>query len=214
MARTGSDGGPITERRRARIREVVAQRQMDLHVVLEDVWDRHNASAVLRSADAFGASGVHLLHRQDEWPEIGDASSGYTKRWTDLHHHTTPAELVADLRGRGMQIVATALRDGAVSYLDVDWTVPMAVVFGNEHRGVSEDLLALCDRCVVIPMAGFAQSLNISVCAGVVLGEVARQRRAAGVFEPEWSEGHEELFARWLEREERPRREVSLENRG
>ncbi len=214
MARTGPSGGPITERRRARIRDVVSRRQMDLHVVLEDVWDRHNASAVRRSADAFGASGVHLLHRKDEWPEIGDASSGYTKRWTDLHRHQTPEELVADLRGRGMQIAATALRDDAVSYLDVDWTVPTAVVFGNEHRGVSEDLLALCDRAVLVPMAGFAQSLNISVCAGVVLGEVARQRRAAGRFDSAWTDAHEELFRRWLEREERPRREVSLENRG
>ncbi len=191
----------VNEDRLQKIRDVLAGRWSDVELVLEEVWNPHNASAVLRSADAFGAGRVHMLYRKEVFPELPLHASGGVKRWMDLRPVDSVGELVADLRRRGRTIVATALREDAVPLWELDCTGPIAVVFGNEHSGVSPELLEAADRCVVVPMAGMAQSLNISVSAGIVLAEIARQRR--GQPNP-WDAAKEALLQRWIDREVDP----------
>jgi tRNA (guanosine-2'-O-)-methyltransferase len=191
-----------SERRIARLREVLERRQNDLSVVVENVWDPHNASAIVRSADGFAAGTVHLLYTIEKAPELSRGVSAYTDKWTTIERHDATADLVQTLRERGQRIFVTHVDDSARDYLDVDWTQPAALVLGNEQRGCSEELLAASDERVQIPMLGFAQSFNVSVAAAVILAEAARQRRAAGLLEGSWSDAKQRLLEYWVAREE------------
>jgi tRNA (guanosine-2'-O-)-methyltransferase len=189
------------ERRVERMREVLEQRQEDLTVVIENVWDPHNASAIVRSADGFGASIVQMLYWIEKAPELSRAVSAYTNKWTFIEQHRMVAECVEAMHVRGLQVVATNVNESARGYLDFDWTQPTALVVGNEQRGVSPEMLALADEQVSIPMLGFAQSFNVSVAAAVILGEIARQRQAAGMYAASWSETKQTWFDYWLARD-------------
>ena len=102
-----------------------------------------------------------------------------------------------------MQVLATNLAPGTIDYREVDWTQPHAVVFGNEHRGCTPEMIALADANIAIPMLGMAQSFNVSVSAGIILAEAFRQRSAAGMYgTPEaMDEAHEALAEEWRLRE-------------
>ena len=191
-----------SQRRIARIREVLERRQADLSVVVENIWDPHNTSAIVRSADGFGAGTVHLLYTIEETPDLSRGVSAYTDKWTTLERHDVTADLVDAVHARGQRIVVTHVDNSALDYLEVDWTQPTALVLGNEQRGCSEELLAAADERVQIPMLGFAQSFNVSVAAAVILAEVARQRRAVGRLKPSWSDDKQRLLEYWLAREE------------
>ena len=195
-------GGPLGAGRKARMREIIAGRQLDLGVVIEDLVDPHNTAAIYRSAEAFGASQVHLVYDRADWPGLNAAVSAHTHRWVRTERWYDPLVCARALQKRGIRVLAAALHDDAQDYRDVDWTGPTAFVMGQERRGVSETMLAAADGCVVVPMAGFAQSLNVSVCAGVLLSEALRQRRVAGLCEPRWDEERQALWEEWISREE------------
>lgn len=196
---------PITPRRLARMRGTLERRQPDLTIVIEDVHDPHNVSAMLRSCDAVGVDGVHLVYGVEERPELSKGVSGSALRWLDLHSHESIAACYAALRERGLAIYATSLTHDATDLYDLDLTRPIAVVFGNETRGASADAVGLADGCVYIPMMGMVESLNVSVACGVVLYEALRQRRMAGRYAGP-SLPSEEVDARlrsWLRRDGR-----------
>lgn len=203
----GDDGRPITERRRRRMLDVLARRQPDLTVVIENVHDPHNISAVLRSCDAVGVPAVHLVYTVEERPELSRVTSASAVKWLQITHHPSIAACYAALREEGFRIYATHLDAASRELYDLDLTEPVALVFGNEHRGVSDEALAGADASVVIPMMGMVQSLNISVACAVSLYEALRQRRAAGAYDlsapklpaPE----RQSLLANWLRRERR-----------
>lgn len=195
-------GGPISERRKARMREVISRRQLDLVVVIEDLADPHNTAAVFRSAEAFGVGELHLVTDRAAWPGVNPAVSAHTHRWVDQRRWFDPLPCARELLGRGLTLLTTALDDDSVDYRDVDWTRSTAVVFGQEKKGVSRGMREQADASVMVPMVGFAQSLNVSVSAGVVLSEALRQRRAAGLTEPRWDDARQALFERWIAREE------------
>jgi tRNA (guanosine-2'-O-)-methyltransferase len=198
-------GRPITERRLQRMRAVLERRQPTLAVVLENVHDRHNASAVLRSCDAFGVGAVHLLYTEEAFPLITDSVAGHAQRWLALERWDDRASFAAALRERGITLYATAPGPDAVPPTEVDWTQPAAIALGNENRGCSEELLALADARVWIPMRGMVESLNVSVAAATVLAEAARQREAAGMYAPRWDDEREHTLLAWLARERRER---------
>ena len=191
-----------SERRINRLREVLEKRQNDLSVVIENIWDPHNVSAILRSADGFANGTVHLLYTIEEAPTLSRGVSAYTEKWTTFEHHDTPSDLVRALRSLGQRIYVTDLHKDAIDYHDIDWTGPSALVLGNEKRGCSKELLAAADTRVKIPMLGFAQSFNVSVATGIILSEVARQRRNVGLLEPSWDSAKERILDYWIEREE------------
>ncbi len=176
---------PRTARRQARISQTLLRRQTDLTFVLEDVHDRHNVSAVLRSCDAVGILTLHVVYRQDRPPEDAFArttSSGAVK-WVDVVRHDSVASCYAALRDNGMTILATALEADSHDLYDLDLTRPTALVFGNEQRGVSDEARTAADGTVASPMLGMVESLNISVACAVTAFEAMRQRRAAGAYD-------------------------------
>lgn len=174
---------PRTDRRRARVTSVLARRQPDLTVVLENVHDPHNVSAVLRSCDAVGVVRVHTIYTEEERPDgFARTSSASAAKWVDAVHHESVADCYAALRADGFAIVATAVRPDSTDLYDLDLARPTALVFGNEQRGASDEAVAGADARCVIPMMGMVQSLNISVACAVTLYEALRQRRAAGVY--------------------------------
>ena len=193
---------PRTSRRQERIRQVLARRQTDLTVVLEDVHDPHNASAVLRSCDGVGVLDVHLVYVREQLPRRSFArtTSASAAKWMRLHYHDSIRECYQALRRAGYRIYATALGHESADLYDLDLVQPSALVFGNEMRGASESAIMGADATVFIPMQGMVESLNISVACAVSLYEAMRQRRAAGAYH-EASLGQAELEAlesEWL----------------
>lgn len=196
---------PITERRLARMRGVLERRQPDLTVVIENVHDPHNLSAVLRSCDAVGAASAHLVYSIEEMPVIHGGVAASAHRWLDIHKHNDIASCYEQLRAEGFTIYATQLSDDADDLYTLDLTQPTALVFGNETRGVSEEAANLADGRVIIPMMGMVESLNISVACAVCMFEASRQRREAGMYDtPRWPEAElESRLTAWLVRERR-----------
>jgi tRNA (guanosine-2'-O-)-methyltransferase len=173
---------PPGERRAEKLRRVLALRQPDLTVVLENIHDPHNVSAILRSCDAVGVLRVELLYNIEKFPRIGKKSSSSANKWLDCRRHTTVTDCYARLREEGFRVYATRLGVQAASLYDLDLSRPSALVFGNEHRGVSAEAAELADGSFHIPMVGMIQSLNVSVAAAVSLYEAHRQRLIAGIY--------------------------------
>lgn len=173
-----------TPARERLFREVAARRQRGA-LVLEDVHDPHNAAAVFRTCDALGFQRVCLVFAQEapfDPRGTGKLSSSATNKWLDFDIYDSIAACLTDLRRDGCEIVATVAGGGAESLFATDLAMPrLAIMLGNEQRGLSQEALALADRRLTIPMAGMVHSLNLSVAAALVLYEVTRQRRAAGM---------------------------------
>jgi tRNA (guanosine-2'-O-)-methyltransferase len=198
-------GRPITPRRLARMRGTLARRQPDLAVVIENVHDPHNVSAMLRSCDAVGAASAHLVYDSVEPPVVSGGVSASAQRWLDLVQHGSIDECYGVLRERGFMIYATSLGEASRELFDLDLTQPSAFVFGNETFGVSDAAVEGSDATVFIPMMGMVESLNVSVACAVSLYEALRQRMAAGRYDRA-SLGAGEMDSRlrtWLEREGR-----------
>jgi tRNA (guanosine-2'-O-)-methyltransferase len=198
-------GKPITERRLARMRGTLARRQPDLAVVMENIHDAHNVSAMLRSCDAVGAATAHLVYTVEEAPEIAGGVAASAQRWLDLRRHDTIEGCYDELRRQGIRIYATTLGDYSHDLYSLDLTRPAAFVFGNETRGISPAAAAGADATTFIPMMGMVESLNVSVACAVALYEALRQRAAAGCYQRQaW--GADEINRRlraWLAREGR-----------
>ncbi len=195
---------PRTERRRGRIEGVLARRQPDLTVVLENVHDAHNVSAVLRSCDAVGILTAHLVYTTEEMPAVAFArtTSASAAKWIETRRHPSITACYDALRREGFAILATALTEESRDLYTVDLRLPTALVFGNEMRGVSDEARDEADGTLVIPMMGMVQSLNISVACAVVLYEALRQRREAGDYRsPKLvDEVQADLVEEWLRR--------------
>ncbi|CAA9545320.1 MAG: tRNA (guanosine(18)-2'-O)-methyltransferase [uncultured Thermomicrobiales bacterium] len=176
---------PRTSRRQERIDDVLGRRQPSLTIVLEDVHDQWNASAVLRSCDAVGVLDVHLVYVNDPPPRkaFDRKTSGSAAKWVALHTHTSIETCYEYLRERGFTIFASALRADSQDVYEVNFRQPTALVLGNEKRGVSDLAADWADGTYLIPMHGMVESLNISVACAVSLYEALRQRRAAGMYE-------------------------------
>lgn len=172
-----------TGRRLSRLRSAIEKMQPDLHLVLENVHDPHNVSAVLRTCDAVGVGTIHLVYTYEEFPKIGKDSSASAWKWADLRQYTDIRECYSYLREQGCSIYATDLTTDARNLYDLDLAGPVALVFGNEHRGVSTEASELADGNLLIPMVGLIQSLNISVACAVTLYEALRQRQERGMYQ-------------------------------
>ncbi len=172
-----------TPERRARIEHVLAQRQPDLTLVLANIHDPHNVSAIYRSCDAFGVPEVHLYYTDTPFPALAKKTSASARKWVESVRHSTKEELFAALKAKGMQIIATACSPTAKPLREWDLTKPTAIIMGNEHSGVAPELAQDIDGEVYIPMRGMIQSFNVSVAAAVLLSEASRQRDALGMYE-------------------------------
>ena len=164
------------------MRDVLSRRQPDLTVIAEHVHKPHNLSAVLRSCDAVGIGTVHAVKPTGGVPTYS-ATSASAEKWVEVLVHGDVSGAVAAVRRWGARVYAAHLSPAAVDYREVDYTVPCALLLGNEKDGVSPEAAALADEHVVIPMLGMVQSLNVSVAAAVILFEAQRQRLRAGFYD-------------------------------
>ena len=171
-----------SKRRIERIESVLARRQPGLTVVMENIHDPHNVSAVFRTCDAVGVLRVELLYTAEKFPRIGKKSSSSANKWLEVRKHRSVHECYRTLREEGYRIIATRVAPGSRSVYEWDLTQNTAFVLGNEHRGVSEEAAREADGACIIPMMGMIESLNVSVAAAVCLYEALRQRLNAGMY--------------------------------
>lgn len=167
--------GNLTPSRLEKIKAVAALRDFDAAVVLENIYDRGNASAVMRSAEALGFPNVHLIEGGQKFKEANRTTAGSDK-WVELKKWKSTRDCVEQLRREGKKIYVTHLDSGARSILDVDVTSPCAFVLGNEHEGCSPEMIELADARVILPMVGFVQSYNISVAGALGLFYLYQKR--------------------------------------
>ncbi len=171
----------MTPERRHRLITVLEKRQPDLTVVLENVFDPHNISAVMRTCDAVGIQEVYILNNKipphKKW---GVRSSSSAAKWLTVHQFSDPGECFTALRKKYKKILTTHLSSDAITLYEINMVEPIALVFGNEQKGVSEDIRTLADGNFIIPQKGIIRSLNISVACAVTLYEAYRQKESAG----------------------------------
>lgn len=157
----------LTEKRVRRMREVLSRRTDHVAFVFENMVDPHNLSAVLRSMDALSFQDAHLI-TPGERVELSRGVTIGAERWLSLHRHDSTASCMDVLKQAGYRVYASLVDAGrGVSLEEIDFSHRTALVFGNEHAGVSEEIVALADETFHIPMMGFVESLNLSVAAAV-----------------------------------------------
>ncbi len=171
----------MTPERNDRLSTVLNKRQPDLTVVLENVFDPHNISAVMRTCDAVGVQDIYILNtRIPPHKKWGARSSSSAAKWLTIHQFTNAVACFEALRKKYKKIYTTHLATDAAGLYQLDLTEPVALVFGNEHSGVSDDIIAMADGNFIIPQVGIIKSLNISVACAVTLYEAYRQKSVKG----------------------------------
>ncbi len=173
-------GGPefLVPERRARIDAVVASRTRTLTVVMEAFCDPQNVNAVLRTCEAFGIQELHAIEGPMKPYDRNKKISQNADKWLDVRRWSSTAECLASLKAEGFAIYVTHLGEGTRSLEALPFTGKVALVFGNEHRGVSDEAVALADAAYAIPMRGFVQSLNVSVAAAISIAKAVERREA------------------------------------
>ena len=160
---------------------VLNKRQDNITVLLENVFDPHNISAVMRTCDAVGLQEIYVLNTKiPSHKKWGAKSSSSAAKWLTIHQFTDTQECVVALRKKCNTILTTHLASNAKPLHEIDFTDKIALVFGNEHDGVSEEIRNLADGNFIIPQVGIIKSLNISVACAVTLYEAFRQKNIAG----------------------------------
>lgn len=191
----------MTPERSAKLDQVIRYRQPGLTVILENVFDPHNLAAVMRTCDAVGIQEVFAItDRIPDRKNWGYRSSRSANKWVDLHAFTSREACLDKVRARYPRILGSCLEGNPGSIYALTLTGPLALVFGNEKYGISEEMKAACDGFFRVPQVGMIQSLNISVACAVTLYEAYRQKEIAGHYQEQRLSGDEaiELKERWM----------------
>lgn len=202
----------MKEARKAKFRHISANHQFDATIILENVHDPHNIGAVLRSCEAVGISEIYIVYTEQTLRNaaidfFGNKTAAGTKKWITIHYFEDLAQCFDEVRKKYSAIYTTHLTETSTDLYDMDLVSPIALVFGNEHSGVTEEAVSLADGNFIIPQMGMVESLNISVACAVSLYEMLRQRRDAGKYGRETVESqkrYEEMVARHEERGSHP----------
>lgn len=190
----------LQQARARRMQEVASRRLGHVRLAAEHVFHRHNVSALLRSADAFGVTDVHLTGDRGFQPSQGPASGA--ARWLRLHRHTTPEAAIAAIRDAGYALWVADFADPPVTPDQVPIDRPVCLWFGAELMGVCPEARAAADGVVTLPMYGMAQSLNLAAAASSVLYAVTQRVRAASNLSPVLPDADQaELVASWMARD-------------
>ncbi len=174
----GTKAAFLVPERKARIDEVVANRTRTLTVVMEAFGDPQNVNAVLRTCEAFGIQDVHAVEGPMKPWDRNKKITQNADKWLDVRRWRSTRDCLVHLRAEGFAIYATHLDPRSRSLGSLPFAGKVALVFGNEHRGVSDEALALADATYAIPMRGFVQSLNVSVAAAISLAKAVERREA------------------------------------
>ena len=191
----------VTEAKRKQMHEVLAHRTRHVALVLENVFQPHNAAAAVRSCECFGFQDLHVIELHNDYRINPDVTMGGCK-WVSLHHHNKEAgdttAVLSSLKEQGYKIAATSLRPGCVALEELDLTDPMAICFGTEEQGLSDEAHDLADVFVQIPSYGFTQSFNVSVSVALTLSSI-RNRLEQSDIPWQLSEAeYEEFYLIWM----------------
>lgn len=163
----------LTPERISRIDSILDSRTNQITLILDNITHLHNVSAVIRTAEAFGLTDIHLINdRQILSDELSDGISLGTEKWINVYRHKTSIELVQELKTKGFSLVALLPPDKNSSSIPVSllpFEKPLALMFGNEVNGLGAKLIEAADILAYIPMKGFVESLNISVACAITL---------------------------------------------
>jgi tRNA (guanosine-2'-O-)-methyltransferase len=174
----------MTPQRYNRLTSVLNHRQPDLTVVLENVFDPHNVSAVMRTCDAVGIQDVYILNNRiaphKKW---GYKSSSTAAEWLSVHQFTDVETCFKEIRKKYEKIYASYLGDDSLQLYNMNLSESIALVFGNETFGVSDEIRKYTDGDFIIPQVGIIKSLNISVACAVTLYEAFRQKKEKGHYQ-------------------------------
>jgi len=168
-------------KRQVKIKTVVKNRQAGFIVVLEDIHDPHNAAAILRTCDGFGVQEVYFIFDQEKRynpKRVGKSSSSSANKWLSFKIFDSTQDCLKVLKKSGYEIIATAIHPKAKNLFKTKLLhKKIALLVGNEHRGLSEYAIKSADQIIALPMKGMVQSLNVSVTAGIYIYEISRQRQ-------------------------------------
>jgi tRNA (guanosine-2'-O-)-methyltransferase len=190
----------MTPERQERLQSVLDKRQFNITVVLENVSDPHNISAVMRTCDAVGIQEIYVLNnkipRHRKW---GSKSSSSAAKWLTVHQFDDLDNCVSTLRSRYKKLYSTHLGKNSVDLYDLNLTEDVALIFGNEHSGVSEEMNHHADGNFIIPQVGIIRSLNISVACAVTIYEAYRQKNIVGHYKEPGAHHsmYKDLLSQW-----------------
>lgn len=189
----------VTNNKKQIFNQVIEERMRHITVVLEDIYQPQNASAVLRSCDCFGIQDLHVIEGRNTYKVNPKIVMGASK-WVDVHHHPTTTSCIDNLKEKGYQIIATTPHTNDVDIYDFNPIQKSAIFFGTEMNGLSDEVLEKADVFVKIPMYGFTESFNISVAAALCINQITHTLRKSNI---DWSlseEEKQELKLRWGKR--------------
>lgn len=168
--------GFISENRKQRFLDVLSNRTRHFTIAVEDVYQMHNTSAVMRSCEVFGIQELNIIEQKYSKTIDKQIALG-AEKWVDINEFTSNATCIAALRKKGYQIIATTPHNESCYLHEFDITKPSALFFGTEKEGLSQDVIDQADGFLKIPMVGFTESLNISVSAAIIIQDLTNRLR-------------------------------------
>lgn len=193
----------VTEQRDARIQEVLSYRTRHVTVVIEDLFQTQNISAVMRTCECYGVQDVHVIEKENEFC-IHDAIAMGSNKWLTLHNYPNEpgnvAKCISSLKERGYEVVATLPAENSCFVQQLPVEKPTAFMFGTELTGLSEEAVALADKCVKIPMYGFTESFNISNSVAILISQWIERLHASQAAWHLTDDEKEELYVEWLQK--------------
>ena len=187
--------GILTENRKQRFEQVLSQRTKHFTIAMEDIFQMHNTSAVMRSCEVFGIQELNIIEQRYGKKIDSEIAMG-AQKWVDIKAYATIQNCIDSKKAEGYQIIATTPHNDSCLLTDFDISKPSAIFFGTERDGLSEDVLGQADGFIKIPMVGFTESLNISVSAAIVIQDITTRLRKTDI---KWQLTDEEILEKRLE---------------
>ena len=187
--------GFLTENRKSKFAEILSQRTQHFTVAIEDIFQLHNTSAVMRSCEVFGVQELHVV-QQRYGKDIDTEIAMGAQKWVDVSRYDSNQNCISTLKKKGYQIIATSPHSNSCTLENFDISKKSAFFFGTERDGLSLEVMDEADGFLTIPMVGFTESLNISVAAAIILQQVTQRLRNSTI---DWKLSEEEIFLKRID---------------
>jgi tRNA (guanosine-2'-O-)-methyltransferase len=184
----------LTDNRKEKFLKVLKNRTNHFTIAVEDIFQMHNTSAVMRSCEVFGIQELNVIEQRYGKSIDKEIAMG-AQKWVDINTYDSITDCVDTLKNKGYQIIATTPHDNDCLMDDFDITKPSALFFGTERDGLSEEILQRADGFLKIPMVGFTESLNISVSAAIIIQNLTNRLRNSAI---DWQLSEEEILIKRL----------------
>ncbi|MCO6148831.1 RNA methyltransferase [Flavobacterium sp. NRK1] len=185
----------ITESRRDKFIDILSRRTKHFTVAMEDVYQLHNASAVMRSCEIFGIQEMNVIEEKYGKKIDKEIAMG-AQKWVDVNRYSTTDACIKDLKSKGYRIIATSPHENSCFLEDFDITQPAALFFGTERLGLSEEVLSQADGFLKIPMFGFTESINVSSSAAIIIQHLSSRLRNSDI---KWQLTEEEILEKRID---------------